>query len=304
MTELGAEATRAELQALYGGGRQGGILASTKTPNILVFTDPSAGKQHGYNFDGWDPDGSVYNYTGEGQTGDQTLTSGNKSLLNHAREGRALRLFKWTGRKLSPGGKVHSYLGEFVVDADRPYRYERAPDNHGDDREVVVFHLKAKGDVVRLPPVDAPHQDALIVPTSTTVPLEQWADDEYDVAGREPGKARRHESALVERYKLYLQSRGHEVERWRIQFYKTNLYTDLWDQTDNELYEVKSNASRPAVRMAVGQLLDYRRFLKNTAKLAVLLPERPSDDLLDYIASVKMGCVYATGESTFERHSP
>jgi hypothetical protein len=32
----------------YGGGRQGGIAPSRRSPNVLTFADPEAGEQHGY----------------------------------------------------------------------------------------------------------------------------------------------------------------------------------------------------------------------------------------------------------------
>lgn len=37
------------------------------------------------------------------------------------------------------------------------------------------------------------------------------------------------------------------------------IYSDLWDQTDNELIEAKGLVTREQLRMAVGQLFDYSR---------------------------------------------
>ncbi|MEV4315936.1 hypothetical protein [Actinocrispum sp. NPDC049592] len=304
-TELGAEVTRTQLKALYGGSGQRGIELPTATPNILVFTDPSAGEQHGYRYDGWDPDGSVYYYTGEGQQGDQTLTSGNKAILNHEGNGKALRLFKATGRELNPGGKVHAYLGEFVVDAELPFYRAPAPGTGGGPmRQVLVFRLKPKAEVVRVSGDGAPLRKIQLVPTSSNIPLEQSNTDEYEVSAREANTAKRREADLVRRYEACLKSQEHVVGRLRLRFGSTSLYTDLFDHTANELYEAKGSVSRVMLRLAVGQLLDYRRYLgEATPRLTVLLPERPSDDSLDYLASVDMDCVYATGEYTFERHS-
>ncbi len=72
-----------------------------------MFTDPVAGERHGY-FDGWRDDG-YFHYTGEGQRGDQGMMSGNAAILNHARDGRSLRLF------MGARGTVR-YVGEFEVD--------------------------------------------------------------------------------------------------------------------------------------------------------------------------------------------
>jgi hypothetical protein len=66
-----------ELHDRFGGSRQDGISPSRTTPNVFVFTDPRSGEQHGY-YDQWAPDGS-FRYTGRGQRGPQTLTSGNRA---------------------------------------------------------------------------------------------------------------------------------------------------------------------------------------------------------------------------------
>ena len=54
------------------------------------------------------------------------------------------------------------------------------------------------------------------------------------------------------------------------------------------LVEVKTDDSPPMCRMAVGQLLDYRRRLGDRAAidLAVLFPRKPSKDALDYLGYV------------------
>ena len=54
------------------------------------------------------------------------------------------------------------------------------------------------------------------------------------------------------------------------------------------LIEVKGDNARPSLRLAVGQLLDYRRKLSNRLKtdLCVLLPFKPSQDSIDYLHDV------------------
>jgi hypothetical protein len=42
---------RTALHATYGGSGQNGIAPSRQSPNVLVFSDPASGEQHGY-FDG------------------------------------------------------------------------------------------------------------------------------------------------------------------------------------------------------------------------------------------------------------
>jgi hypothetical protein len=66
----GEVTTRSEIQAKFGGATQGGIQPSATTANIMLFTDPDAGRQHGYDFDGWSAtEPGIYYYTGEGQGG-------------------------------------------------------------------------------------------------------------------------------------------------------------------------------------------------------------------------------------------
>ena len=53
--EVGQKVTRQEVMDAYGATIQGGIQASRKTPNIMLYTDLSLAEKHGYTFDGWSP---------------------------------------------------------------------------------------------------------------------------------------------------------------------------------------------------------------------------------------------------------
>src|SRR3954452_12565284 len=64
---------RMDVHSTFGGSAQGGIAPCKNNDEILLFAE--AGQQHGY-IDGPRPDGT-YDYTGEGQIGDQTMTRGN-----------------------------------------------------------------------------------------------------------------------------------------------------------------------------------------------------------------------------------
>jgi len=78
------------------------------------------------------------------------------------------------------------------------------------------------------------------------------------------------------------------------------LVCDAVDTTQDRLIEAKSSASRQNVRMAIGQLLDYRRHLARGSSLAVLLPTKPSDDLLDLLRSVKITTIAEAGRKFVE----
>ena len=132
----GDQIRRVELHDRFGGGRQGGISPSRKGPNILIFSDPAVGEQHGYA-DRWV--GDEYHYVGEGQTGDQTLDRGNGAILRHEAEGRALRLF-WGVR-----GTVQ-YAGEFELIQPDPWYTARAKETGSShQRNVVTFRLRPVG---------------------------------------------------------------------------------------------------------------------------------------------------------------
>jgi hypothetical protein len=278
----GDQLPRREVHARFGGRQQGGISPSREAPVVMFFTDPATGHRHGY-YDGWDDDG-LWNYVGEGQKGDQRFVQGNKAILRHREDGRSLEGFAATGRDVT-------YLGQFeLVDT-----YER--DAHDTDdkntlRTVIVFRLRP----LNTPPADLPSvpitpPDGPIV---DAVPVEEQHTERSFVApDREPYEFERTEAALVLRYRRHLQTLGHTVARLRVipTGEGAPLYSDLWDETTRELVEAKGNVTRDQLRHAVGQLLDYGRFV-DARTLSVLVPSRPRPDLIEYVKSVGMDVVY------------
>src|SRR5262249_41223713 len=73
------------------------------------------------------------------------------------------------------------------------------------------------------------------------------------------------------------------------------LYTDLYNASTHELVEAKASARRADVRMGIGQLADYRRFLE-APRCVLLLPQAPSDDLLDLLRVEGIGLLVPDGE--------
>lgn len=63
------------------------------------------------------------------------------------------------------------------------------------------------------------------------------------------------------------------------------IYSDLWDESTDELVEAKSSVTRDQIRKAVGQLLDYGRFV-HPRTLTILVPRRPRADLVAYANSL------------------
>ncbi|MBD9469485.1 hypothetical protein [Pseudoxanthomonas sp. PXM01] len=71
------------------------------------------------------------------------------------------------------------------------------------------------------------------------------------------------------------------------------------------LIEVKSSDHEAQVRMAIGQLYAYSfRFPEQRPRLAVLLPTRPNDDVLDLLAWQKMGCLWFTPDDQLATETP
>ena len=267
----GDKIKRTDLHAIYGGGGQGGIEPSRKTNNVLIFTDRASGAKHGY-IDDWQSDG-LFHYTGEGQRGDQKLTSkGNAAVLRHKGAERSLRVFEGVG------GTV-TYYDEFILADDKPFYRTDAPETGGGPiRSVIVFRLKPRS----ITP--SPVKSSISIPSKPIVEAtsveERHTEKFYVDPVREPYEAERREAKLVLAFKSFLETQCHQVLRKMIQTIgeAKPLFTDLFVEDLNLLVEAKGTVSREAFRMALGQLADYRRFLNKPA-CAILLPTPPSDDL-------------------------
>jgi len=291
----GTRIKRTALHKKYGGRRQGGIAPSTVSPNILVFTAPS-GHKYGY-YDGMQPDG-CFHYTGEGQVGDQQFKQGNRALADHQKANKSVRLF------VGARGEV-IYVGEFRVDQSKPFYTTDALDLKDEMREVIVFRLRPVGDYEReLLPIA---QEALQERRASVdeVDPESRAAEQFTTAAVAERTAERREAALVTQYLEFRRSSGlHPLRRLKIKPVGEvlPLYTDLYDPQTRLLIEAKGTVTRDAIRMAVGQLLDYGRFVDQPHKLAVLLPEMPRRDLLEYLRSNSV-IVIAPKEGRFEVES-
>jgi 5-methylcytosine-specific restriction protein A len=125
----GHEYVRSELHGAYGGQSQYGISTPARFPLVFLFSGPS-GALYGYE-DGWTTDG-LYRYSGEGQTGDMTMTGGNRAILEHAEKGEDLHLFE-----SATDGRVR-YVGHMVHVA---HEWTKAADGAGNERDAVLFYL-------------------------------------------------------------------------------------------------------------------------------------------------------------------
>lgn len=303
---IGAFLSRAERNARFGGALYGGIEPSSGSPNVFVYSDPSRGEAYGYNYDGWADDGRLFFYTGEGSEGDQPMNHGNRAILEHRDRGRSLRLFVADGWVEGTGQRNQRYIGEFEVDRVNPYSLAEAPDARGEDRTVFVFRLRPLGDVLRRDSDKSPFSEPQHEGAASQVAAEENVATSFEVTPREGTTATRREGEMVDRYIAWLGA-GHVVSRWKLRppGELRSLLTDIYDDSENILYEAKGTTTRGAIRMAIGQLLDYRRHIARPGmRLAILLPHRPSADLVDLAASLGIAVVAEGARGSFESIEP
>jgi hypothetical protein len=289
---------RTELHRRYGGRRQGGIAPSSQSRNILVFTGP-VGHLYGY-FDGWHDDG-CFHYTGEGQEGDQQLRQGNRALAAHLKNGNAIRLFRGVR------GTV-TYVGEFKINERRPYYTTDAPDLNREIRKVIVFRLEPVGTIKGdgLPVATEEWKPETSKPECSLIDPENGATEQFVTGAIQQRTAERRESILVAAYRAYRQRRGlGPLKRLKIKppGETQSLYSDLYDPQTSLVIEAKGTVTRDAIRMAIGQLFDYGRFVDD-ARLALLLPEPPRKDLQDLLRHYGISMIVSDGSDFVETLLP
>lgn len=287
----GQSLLRKNLHQQFGGQQQGGISPSAQTPNIFIFFDPEAGEKHGY-YDDWQADGCLH-YTGEGQRGDQEMKAGNAAIRRHKEDGRALRVFR------GARGTV-TYEGQFELDEVEPlYRTDAPETDDGPLRQVIVFRLRPT-DVD--PPEPTSKLTAVLTgPVRLDVPIEQQDTERtYVNPSREPFEIERREQKLVLALGAHLVAQGHEINRQRFlpPGEARPIITDLFDATTKTLVEAKGSVERNAVRMAIGQICDYRRFFgpRQLEHVAALFPSEPRSDLADLLSVQDIVAIYPSDQ--------
>ncbi|MGZ3145851.1 EVE domain-containing protein [Lentzea chajnantorensis] len=102
------------------------------------------------------------------------------------------------------------------------------------------------------------------------------------------------EAKLIQQYGEYL---GRELRCLTVRLPSgEQLVCDVFDEDVPMIIEAKKSASREHVRMAIGQLFDYRHHLRRDAVQAVLLPSRPSSSVVDLLWSLGIKLIYRDGD--------
>lgn len=125
--------TYQQVEELFGIKISGFGRGINRTPSTVVLISSVDKKKSGFVYhDHWTNDGD-YMYSGEGKTGDQQMTLGNKAIVDAARDGKQIHLFV----KFSP--QEYYYQGVFsLVD----YTYEDDKDESGNVRKEYKFRLR------------------------------------------------------------------------------------------------------------------------------------------------------------------
>ncbi len=125
-------------------------------------------------------------------------------------------------------------------------------------------------------------------------PVDGGGAAEYEAAAGPGGRRSRSESVLVDAYAEHLKARGRTVtgRHYLVEGEARVLRADLFIRDPDVLVEAKASDARHAVRMAIGQLADYRRFEPSEPASAVLLPRRPVRDLERLLTGLDIGLVW------------
>lgn len=182
----------------------------------------------------------------------------------------------------------------------------RARDVEGSVRDVFVFQLRPVGEVLRRPQdANAFSGVSEVVPVGVhSVPTEAAEKLTYEYQQVGTKTARKHEAELAERFETYLiDQHNHEVKRYKIATAGSSghQFTDLADTTAKVLYEAKGIANRMSVRLALGQVLDYGRYVKEECPGTELslLPKPPPGDMIELFQSLGIGCVVEQSPGEF-----
>lgn len=293
--EIGDTVRRRLLHQQYGGGQQNGISTSSRTSDIFVFTNPSRGSRYGYDLlEGLQPDGS-FAYTGEGTSGHQEFTRGNKALLNAADEGRIIRVF-------NAAPPYATYVGAFTT-GDPVCSFHELPGEDREARRAILFNLV---------PLDArpwllapnPGQLRMLKPQ-----LGEWHPPDasdlnviVDATQLPPGDrvVSRVEFQLQADFGRWLTDRGTPPSRLKLPVAGAIIEPDMYVEAEGWVVEAKKSTGREYVRMAIGQVLDYThnaRGLDAHVSPMILLPGRAEADLVELSAGLGITLALREGDS-------
>jgi hypothetical protein len=113
-----------------------------------------------------------------------------------------------------------------------------------------------------------------------------------------PGLPRNHpETILVDRYVSWMDENARFGNNY---IPEAKLFVDLFDLTHWQLLEAKATTSREAIRMAIGQLRDYKRYYSGRhPSLAVLLSSHPTVSCIKLLTDNRIAAIWRTPGGSF-----
>lgn len=297
--EPGQEIVRKELHRRFGGQGQGGIATPKSSPNVILFTDPRTGLQHGY-FDEW-VDGELH-YCGAGQEalGDQQMLRGNAAILNHRRDGKRIRVFYGSRGTIT-------YAGEFALaDDDKdPWYWLPAETSDGGTRQIIRFRLIPQGESIvdedqPLRPIVAPVVEYLARPYESAEPNPTEARQPFEVDPDAVDRGLAAHARIQNDMAAMAAAAGFQVRSPGPDDPNFDL---LWIEPDGTVVvvEVKSLTTDNEIgqiRLGIGQVLDYAhqlRGLGRTVKPVLAVEKKPESDRWDSLCE-SLGVELVWGE--------
>ena len=157
--------------------------------------------------------------------------------------------------------------------------------------------VKEESDIVDIPNTSGTN---LMDPNDSEVFSSQGKLTKTDI------EIKQREKILVKKYRKYLIDNKlgtFKINKIKIPEEKGILETDGWIVESETLIEAKASSERENIRMAIGQLLDYKRYSPIPKKLAILLPNLPKSDLVELLHSLDIDIIYEEGEKFSEKKS-
>lgn len=110
------------------------------------------------------------------------------------------------------------------------------------------------------------------------------------------------ERSLIDEFTEFQRAKGRTFTRWDIfpRGSTERLLTDIYDEETHTLYEAKASSTRSDLRLGLGQILDYSRFIDECEALALLLLSRPADDLIDLLHAFEVRAVWRKKTGIFK----
>lgn len=138
-------------------------------------------------------------------------------------------------------------------------------------------------------------------PTVKVAPIEQIRAEQTSArAATDAVAVSRDEVLLVTRFEEWALAKGRTIGR--VEFRTSDgerLVADAYEPRRRLLIEAKASYARPFIRMAIGQLLDYRLQLGIEAPMAVLLPKQPPPSIVDLLKSCGIGLIVEIAPGEF-----